>query len=342
MSDLPDSGRREPGSLGPSSPDAPLQGEKMTADREPVPAMGMRFAMESLSEDQINVEADPYAQRSFVLAALAHLLLVSMLFLGVQWVTSEPAPMQAELWGSLPAMPQAAPPVAEAPRQEPKPEPKPLPKPEPKPQIKPEPPVKPDIALKDEKKKPKEEPKKPEPKKEEPKKEAPKKEVPKKEEPKKEEPKKEETKKDEAKKDELKKAEKLEQDKKREAERDKALADLMNKDSSRVLGNISASTAGSGGGAARDPGYADRVIGKVRSNITGSGCDVPGNPEAVFIVEQLNSGEIIRVSKKRSSGFPGCDDAIERAINKSNPLPRAKEGSYSRELELSFKPKEIR
>ncbi len=340
MSEQPDSGRREPGSLGSDASDAPLTGEKMTANREPVPAMGMRFAMEGLSEDKINVEADPYAQRSFALAALAHLLLISMLFLGVQWVTSEPAPMQAELWGSLPAMPQAAAP-AEPPKVEPKPqpkvEPKPQPKLEPKPQLKPEPPVKPDIALKDEKKKPKEDPKKEPPKKEEPKKEPPKKEEPKKEPPKKEEPKKEDSKKED-----LKKAEKLEQDKKREADREKALADLMNKDSSRVLGNINASTTGSGAGAARDPGYADRVIGKIRNNLTGSGCDVPGNPEAVFVVEQLNSGEIVRVSKKRSSGFPGCDDAIERAINKSNPLPRAKEGTYNRELELSFKPKEGR
>ena len=340
MSEQPDSGRREPGSLGSDASDAPLTGEKMTANREPVPAMGMRFAMEGLSEDQINVEADPYAQRSFALAALAHLLLISMLFLGVQWVTSEPTPMQAELWGSLPAMPQAAAP-AEPPKVEPKPqpkvEPKPQPKLEPKPQLKPEPPVKPDIALKDEKKKPKEDPKKEPPKKEEPKKEPPKKEEPKKEPPKKEEPKKEDSKKED-----LKKAEKLEQDKKREADREKALADLMNKDSSRVLGNINASTTGSGAGAARDPGYADRVIGKIRNNLTGSGCDVPGNPEAVFVVEQLNSGEIVRVSKKRSSGFPGCDDAIERAINKSNPLPRAKEGTYNRELELSFKPKEGR
>ena len=340
MSDQSDSGRREPGSVGSGASDAPLSGEKMTANREPVSAMGMRFAMEGLSEDQINVEADPYAQRSFMLAALAHLLLISMLFLGVQWVTSEPAPMQAELWGALPAMPQAAAP-AEPPKVEPKPqpkiEPKPQPKVEPKPQLKPEPPVKPDIALKDEKKKPKEEPKK-----EPPKKDPPKKEEPKKEEPKKEAPKKEEPKKEDSKKEDLKKAEKLEQEKKREADREKALADLMNKDSSRVLGNINASTAGSGAGAARDPGYADRVIGKIRSNINGSGCDVPGNPEAVFIVEQLNSGEIVRVSKKRSTGFPGCDEAIERAINKSNPLPRAKEGTYNRELELSFKPKEGR
>jgi colicin import membrane protein len=315
-----------------------LQGEKMTADRDPVHAMGMRFAMEGLSEDQINVEADPYAQRSFMLAALAHLLLISMLFLGVQWVTSEPAPMQAELWGALPAAPQPPSAPPQPPKVEPKPEPKPQVKPEPKPQVKPEPPVKPDITLKDEKKKPKEEPKKPELKKEEPKKEPVKKEPPKKEEPKKEEPKKEDSKKED-----LKKAEKLEQEKKREAEREKALAELMNKDSSRVLGNINASTTGSAAaGAARDAGYADRVISKIRGNMTRSGCDIPGNPEAVFMVEQLSSGEIVRVTKKRSTGFIACDETMERAIYKSNPLPRAKEGNYERELELSIKPKDIK
>ena len=46
------------------------------------------------------------------------------------------------------------------------------------------------------------------------------------------------------------------------------------------------------------------------------------------------------VDKARVLSMP--KDAIERAINKSDPLPVAKEGSYVRDLELSFKPKEGR
>lgn len=93
--------------------------------------------------------------------------------------------------------------------------------------------------------------------------------------------------------------------------------------------------------AARDKGMADylsRIRGKIRGNIV-LPPEVRGNPEAVFEVTQLPSGEIITARIKQSSGNPALDAAIERAILKSNPLPKPdKSDLFSRSLELRFRP----
>ncbi len=69
--------------------------------------------------------------------------------------------------------------------------------------------------------------------------------------------------------------------------------------------------------------------------------EVKGNPEAVFDVTQLPSGEIVTVRLKRSSGHGALDAAIERAILKSNPLPKPEPADlFSRSLELRFRPLE--
>ncbi len=65
-----------------------------------------------------------------------------------------------------------------------------------------------------------------------------------------------------------------------------------------------------------------------------------GNPEAVFLVEQLPSGEILRVELRRSSGIQALDDAIFRAIQGSSPLPLPTTGNAERLLELKFRPME--
>ena len=69
---------------------------------------------------------DPGLVRSFTLAALVHLLLLAIMFLGVRWQIHAPASISVELWE-----PPAPAPKVEAPKPEPKIEPKPEPKPEP-------------------------------------------------------------------------------------------------------------------------------------------------------------------------------------------------------------------
>ena len=50
--------------------------------------------------------------------------------------------------------------------------------------------------------------------------------------------------------------------------------------------------------------------------------DMSGNPEAIFDVTQLPTGEVISIRLRKSSGQKGYDDAVERAILKSSPLPK--------------------
>ncbi|MBI5861436.1 MAG: TonB C-terminal domain-containing protein [Rhodocyclales bacterium] len=84
--------------------------------------------------------------------------------------------------------------------------------------------------------------------------------------------------------------------------------------------------------------YLSRIRGKIRGNIV-LPPGLQGNPEAVFAVAQLPSGEIISVRLKHSSGNVALDAAIERAIQKSSPLPKPEQADvFSRDLELKFRP----
>ncbi|MCC6474201.1 MAG: TonB C-terminal domain-containing protein [Burkholderiales bacterium] len=88
-----------------------------------------------------------------------------------------------------------------------------------------------------------------------------------------------------------------------------------------------------------DPGYVNRVRAKIRGNIT-LPAGLAGNPEAIFEVEQLPTGEVLSVKLRTSSGEKAYDDSVERAILKSSPLPRPEPGQYQRRLELRFRPME--
>ena len=69
--------------------------------------------------------------------------------------------------------------------------------------------------------------------------------------------------------------------------------------------------------------------------------DIEGNPQAIFEVIQLPTGEILSVKLKKSSGNVLYDTAVERAILKSSPLPLPTNRSdFSRTLELTFRPRD--
>jgi len=93
--------------------------------------------------------------------------------------------------------------------------------------------------------------------------------------------------------------------------------------------------------AARSKAVAD-YLGRIRSKIRGNIVlppEIKGNPEAVFDVTQLPSGEVLTVRLRRSSGNAALDAAIERAILKSSPLPKPQQADlFSRLLELRYKP----
>lgn len=76
---------------------------------------------------------------------------------------------------------------------------------------------------------------------------------------------------------------------------------------------------------------------KVKSNILYTEKGVhPGNPSASFAIRLFPNGEIMSVEKIKNSGIPEYDDAIERAIWKSSPLPQKEDGTVERALVLDF------
>lgn len=95
--------------------------------------------------------------------------------------------------------------------------------------------------------------------------------------------------------------------------------------------------------AARNKAVADylgRIRGKIRGNIV-LPPEIKGNPEAIFEVTQLPTGEVISVRLKKSSGNPALDAAVERAILKSSPLPKPEQSDvFDRLLNIPYRPRE--
>jgi colicin import membrane protein len=237
------------------------------------------------------------------LSVLMHVVLILVLFFGVRMVNTPAGPVTVELWDPPPPPPPA--PVVEV---KPPPPPPPVVKPEPEPEVK-----KPDIVI-PEKPKPKPKPK-PEAKKPEPKPAPPKRDLA---------------------------FEKRVQE--QAAAEQKALADqqrrLDEQRKERELKDLIARQQAS----ARDNAvraWQDDIMRSVRNRIVFDVESVPGNPEAVFDVAILPSGDVVTIRKIKSSGNPAYDDAVERAIRAADPLPLPKDRAlFRRDLRLIFRPKD--
>ena len=260
--------------------------------------------------------------RNAVFAALLmHGALVGALLVSLNWSRQAPRPVQAELWGSLPApVPAPSPAPVPAPVQPPPIEP---PKPVLPKAVPPPSPVKADISL-------------------------------------------EKKKQDDAKKLAAEKklaaqreADRLAAQKKLaekeaaariEARRAAELARLGLDPNARATGKSKdvATKAGVVGGAevgdktGELADYAAMIRARVLARIRFDPSRAPGNPEVIFIVEQLPSGEISGIRKTKSSGVVAWDEAVDRAIRASDPLPKKKDGTVERVLELRFRPNEDR
>lgn len=254
---------------------------------------------------------EPGKVPSIVLAVLVHVLLAAFLFFGVHWQNRQSEAVIVELWDSrpVPVAEKAAPTreIIPPPRLEARPR-----RPEVRPEVKPEPkavekvvePPKPDIAL-------------------EKKKIEVKKELPKKTEP---EP--EPKLNFDRSKEMLAQADREMTELKKEAETDKFI-DQMRRDGAMLA-------------AKADATYIAKLKGKIKSNVV-LPPNIPGDPEAIFDVVQLPTGEVRSVKLRKTSGFKAYDDAVERAILKSSPLPRPdRPEQFQPSLEIKFRPLELK
>ncbi len=262
-----------------------------------------------------------------VLAFTVHIFFLILLVFGVSWQIQNPAPVMVELWSALPPEP--------APLPAPEPVPPPPPKPVEKTEVK-----APDIAL--EKKKKAEQEKK----------------------------RKEETirrRNEEARQLELetmREQARLEADQKHR-EADKKVAEQKRREQlkredkelqKRMLDQDMVAEASQLKGIeakaladrrAAELGrivadFRDRIRAKIRGN-TRIPENLSGNPQARFEVSVLPTGEIVGVKLIKSSGNTAYDQAVERAIYKSSPLPTPTDKdaiAQFRKLDLKFQPKE--
>lgn len=86
--------------------------------------------------------------------------------------------------------------------------------------------------------------------------------------------------------------------------------------------------------------YIRRIQAKIKGNVVVPP-DITGNPEAIFEVVQLPTGEIIDAQLQKSSGVRAYDEAVQRAIIKASPLPRPDSPDlFRRNLTLKFRPRD--
>jgi colicin import membrane protein len=256
---------------------------------------------------------DPGAPLSFLLAISVHVALFTILVFGIRWKT-KPEPVMAELWSQLPAV--------EVPRVEPpKPQPvvKPKPEPKPEPKVEPKPAPKPDIALEQERKR----------------KEAQARKLREEAERKKQEELR-------AKQEREQRERELAEKRQIEEETRERLQRELNRELASATPKPGAPTVGPpllGDPKARAQ-WADRIRAKIRANIV-LPPDLAGNPEAVFDVELLPTGEVLSAKLRKPSGVKLYDEAVERAILKSSPLPLPERREvFEPRLELRFRPKD--
>lgn len=260
---------------------------------------------------------NPESVKAGVFSVLVHVMLLGALLISFNWKTTHPISIaQVELWDSVP-VPQQKPVVPPEPDLPPPVE-KELPKPEPvaEPIAKPEPQV--EIAI--EKK-------------------------PLKQEPLKKEPPKPVNKPNDA-------LVKLQEEARQDALKNKSIpkpdvSEALKKLQQESLtedktpGEEKTAAVRSSASAGVVDEFKAKIQAKIRSKVNKTLCG-DGSPELKFEIGLIPTGELSGAPKlAKSSGNPICDDAVERAIRMSEPLPLPPDPalfSQFRNLKLTFRP----
>jgi colicin import membrane protein len=264
---------------------------------------------------------EPGAFRGFTLALIAHLLLLVALTWGINWQRdNQTAAVEAELWSSIPQ--EAAPPPAP---------PQPELKQPPVVQPAPPPPVtkQPDIAVEREKQRREEEARKREEEEQRKQLEAKKRKLEEQQKLADEKKRKDELAKQEKQKKELE-AKKLEQLRKEQIQRSLSLAAGTGSPTSQGTAATSKGPSAS---------YAARIAARIKPNIVFTDV-VSGNPTAEAYVRVAPDGTIVSVKLTKSSGVQAWDDAVVRAIEKTERIPRDVDGTIVPAFPIRFSPKD--
>ncbi len=288
------------------------------------------------------------SMRAFVLAILAHLLLLGALTWGVNWKRSDQASsFEAEIWSAVPqqAAPRAVeptpPPPAPTPPAPTPPAPKPAPEP---PKVSPTTPDV-DIALEQEKKRKLiQQQKEDETKKIEAREKTEllakkEKELKVKEDMAKRKAT-EDAKQAEVKKQDAKDLEKLQQQKQAESAEKRRQENMA-----RLNAQLGATGDANATGAAQkssgpSASYGGKVRAKVKPNVLFTD-DIVGNPSAEVEVRTTPDGTIVSQRLVKSSGNKAWDDAVIKAIIRTETMPRDVDGKVPTPMILDFKPKEL-
>ena len=272
----------------------------------------------ALSRDALIPRNPDSVGRGLAMALAVHALLLIAIAFGVSWRSSNPAGVEAELWAAVPQI--AAPkPV------EPEPTPQPVKKIEPPPPPpKVETPRQDDAQIAIERAKREEQKRKEEQRREDELKRQ-----------------KEEQQRKLAEAEKLKK-EQAEQ-KKREAAEAAAAQAQRQKQLERMAALAGDGAPNSTGTAAKSAGpsasYAGRIKARILPNIVFPD-SVSGNPQATVEVKAGPDGTIIGRRLLKSSGVPAWDEAVLRAIDKTEVLPRDTDGRVPSSFEISFRPRD--
>jgi colicin import membrane protein len=308
----------------------------------------------------------PGAGRAWLTAGLVHALLFLALGLATAWKTqTQTVQAEAELWSATPQA--AAPRLQEPPVAEPEPEPEPQPEPPPRAKPTPPPPPAPDPAIERrdaqialekkkqiEKKKEAEKAEQEKAKADQQRKAREKEEKAAKEKAEKDKAQKEKVEKEKAAKEKAAKEKKAQEDKEREKKKaaekaaekaDAARADALRQENLKRMQGMAGASGGENatGSALKSAGpsasYAGRLVGRIKPNITYPG-DVVGNPRAEVEVRVSSDGTITSRRIAQSSGNKAWDEAVLRAIDKTEILPKDTDGRVPPVIILGFRPQD--
>lgn len=257
----------------------------------------------ALPRDAFMPHAPPGTAAGMLLALIAHALLVAALAFGVAWRSSVPDSVEAELWAAVPqiAAPPPPPPPEVVQTKPPAPQPQPVQQALPDAQI----------AI--------------------------------------ERARREEAEKREAEKRELARVQaerkKKELAAKQQAEKETELLEAQRQANlKRMLGQAGATgDAAKPGTAAQSSGpsagYAGRIKARIKPNILFTD-SISGDPLATLEVRLAPDGTIVARKLLKSSGVKAWDEAVLRAIDKTEILPRDLDGRVPPVLEIDFKPRD--